>query len=144
MVGLLASGAVLELARSGRKKLLATFAFLWLLVNGLVGCLIVYLWWGSLHADSAANMNLFYYTPLSLVLLPLFLMHVLAGKCTRAAFVLSHLVTTVAVLGLLLELIPALSQTNGALIGLALPMQAAVALATRESVNPPATSADAS
>lgn len=133
IAGMLLAGVILELGRTGRRKLLCLVASLWLLFNGLAGSLLVYLWWGSEHADSAANMNLLYYTPLDLLLLPLFALAVLGGKCQRAAFGLAYLIALIALVGLLLELIPALAQMNGSLVAVALPVHFAIALSLREA-----------
>ncbi|MEM7167164.1 MAG: DUF4105 domain-containing protein [Planctomycetota bacterium] len=132
LVGLLVGGTITELARAQRRKLLLIATAFWCALSGAVGGLLVYLWWGSAHAYSANNMNLLYYSPLDLVLLPLLALSIVTGKCGRAAFVVAYAIVAMALIGLLLELIPALSQTNGSLVALAVPIHGAVALVARD------------
>ena len=128
LAGLLAWSA----HRAARGARLAARAFgvggtLWSLIAGAVGVILVLVWTSTDHTFMYRNENVLQLSPLSLALaalLPGVARRRHAGPWARR---LAVAVAALAVLGALLQALPAFDQVNGEIVALALPVQLAVA-----------------
>jgi hypothetical protein len=134
-VGLLLA-VVMTLAARGRAFLPA--ATLWLLLAGLLGGLLLWLWLFSTHRAAWANENLFLVNPVALALAGV-LPSALRGRswAIRPARVLAGLVAGGAVLGLAVKALPGFPQHNLEIIALILPTQLVVGIGVRRAVRLP-------
>ena len=125
-LGVLIAALAQRATRRGGAAAFATVATLWSLVAGLVGVIMTLTWTVTDHEFMYRNENLLQFSPLALVLavaLPRFARR-RAGSLAPA---LATIVALSALLGLVLQALPAFRQTNGEAIALALPAQLAVA-----------------
>lgn len=107
------------------------------LANGVCGVFIASVWAMTGHDSAHGNVNVLYFTPLALVLA--FVTPFAACGRPRAlgwARAVSMILLGLAVFGVILELIPACSQTNAPLLGLVLPVHVALALAWKRWPRP--------
>jgi hypothetical protein len=108
----------------------ATAAVLWSLLGGFAGCMLVYFWLFTDHAATRPNENILQLSPLAvpmIVLVPLTLRG--RRRAGRLGFALAVALIGCSLLGLLLKLLPAMSQVNANMIALALPANAGLAWA---------------
>lgn len=108
-----------------------TFAWLataWMAIAGIFGLVILGLWAATDHSFSYWNENLFQINPLLLglaVMIPLAMRGSVARtqRAARCATVIAGL----SVLGFVLQPLPGFTQSNGEIIGLAMPINLAIA-----------------
>lgn len=103
-------------------------AGVWSLAVGLVGTILVLVLFTD-HQFMAWNENLFLFTPLSLGLAVLAPVALGWGRATAAARKLGWVVVTLAVAGLVLQLLPSARQQNAIFFALALPVHLGLAWA---------------
>ncbi len=89
-------------------------------VFGLLGVVLFFMAVIASHKDVYWNENFFLLNPLTFVLLPLGLMR-LSGKAPKAFSIVSLLCAAGAIVGFILQLLPAFSQDNGHQIRILLP-----------------------
>ena len=124
LAGLAIGAAVVLFARKSR--LLAAFAGVFWLLCGLLGALMLYLWFGTEHRFAWANENLLLFDPLCLLLLPA-AWRMMAGRPPGRWFRGLLVVVTVAAVGaLLLKWVLLFSQVNQPWIALLLPIHLAL------------------
>ena len=132
LAGLVAAAAILLLAR-WRPRLLAAVAGVFWLLGGVLGLLMLFLWFGTEHRFAWANENLLLFDPLALGLLP-GAWRRMAGRDPGAWFRrLLLVVAMVAVGALLLKWVLLFSQVNEVWIALLLPVHLALWRAFRRS-----------
>jgi hypothetical protein len=107
----------------------AWLATAWMAIAGIFGLVILGLWAATDHSFSYWNENLFQINPLLLVLavmIPL----AMRGSVTRTerAARWATVIAGLSVLGFLLQPLPGFTQSNGEIIGLAMPINLAIAL----------------
>ena len=130
LIGGAVGGGLLALGRLGQSRRAAriaavALAILWSLFAGLCGWFLLLLWMFTDHWAANPNFNLFAFNPLFLLLvLPLAASQ--RKNWRRAARQLISLIAALALLGLLLELLPSLRQSNANLLALALPPLAGI------------------
>jgi hypothetical protein len=112
-----------------RPRLLAGLAFGWWLLGGLLGALMLFIWFGSEHTAGWANQNLLLLNPLALLALP-GAWRVARGRApsTRWQALLWALAGCAAVAGFL-KFLPFLAQRNLEWVLLLLPLHLALARA---------------
>jgi Domain of unknown function (DUF4105) len=135
VAGVLGGGLFAGLSRT---RVFLPLATLWMLLAGLAGGFLAWLWTWSFHWATWRNENLFLFNLLALglaVVLP----SALRGKAwaRRPARVLALLVLAVAGLGLLLKLLPAFRQHDLEVIALVLPIHAGVCWGLWRTVRDP-------
>ena len=109
----------------------ALLASLSMLVAGLGGLVLAAVWGLTEHWVMWRNLNLLLFSPLCLLLLPVFMLSARRGwRAPRWASLLSRLVLASAFLALMLGLYPG-PQQNLAWVALLLPLQAAIAWSLR-------------
>jgi len=114
-------------------------AFVWALLAGVFGTMITVLWAFTEHTFTFNNENVLQASLLSLalaVMIPFGLR--LRSKAARLAAVIAAL----SVLGFVLQILPGLDQSNGEIIGLALPVHITLALGLTRLVGNPSPSKD--
>lgn len=126
------------LGRAGRTSTIAATAFLalaiaWSATVGLFGVILAALWAFTDHAAAYANENLFQVNPLPLALAVALPLARRRPGAARAAVALATAIAAIAVLGFVLQLLPALDQVNGGIIALVLPVHLALAVVLRWS-----------
>lgn len=132
LLGLLIAAAFLGLGHAADRSraarvALALFAFLWAINIGVLGTIIGALWAFTDHSPTYRNENLFTVNSLSIVLALLVLPAFLARRALRAAFLVGAAVAALALLGFVLQLLPALDQQNGEVLAATLPAHLALA-----------------
>jgi hypothetical protein len=112
-----------------RPRLLAALAFGWWLLGGLLGALMLFIWFGSAHTAGWANQNLLLLNPLALLTLP-GAWRVVRGRVPSARWhgLLWTLAGCAAVAGFL-KFMPFLAQRNLEWVLLFLPLHLALARA---------------
>jgi hypothetical protein len=125
MIGLLARLASL---RKSANALLAVVVTLWCVIAGIIGLLAEFLWIATDHVVTYNNENVLQVTSLSLILAVLAAMTFM-GKVgpRRWAAWLALVIAGLSTLGFIVQLFPNLNQQNGDVIGLFMPVHAAVA-----------------
>jgi hypothetical protein len=133
LIGAITGGAILGLARLGRRHPWARYGFLasawvWLVVSGVAGVVVAGLWGATNHSAAYRNENVLQADLLALPLL-WFLTRLVMGspRTGRAALVLGAAIAALSLLGLLLKVFPGFYQVNGPIIALALPSHLGVA-----------------
>ncbi len=132
-------GVVLGLAIvfTGRRRALGQagggvfpwLAGVWSALAGTLGVVLVGLWAFTDHATSYWNENILQFSPLLLVLAVLIPGAVRGRETLRLAAWLAGLIAAISLAGFMAQVFPALSQSNGEIIGLALPVNLAIAYA---------------
>jgi hypothetical protein len=124
LAGLALGVAVLLAARRAPRTLGAVAGVSWL-ASGLVGMLMLFLWFGTAHRFAWANENLLLFDPVALLLLP-GAWRLARGRAPGAWFRgLLAMVAALAVLALLLKWVMLFSQVNEPWIALLLPVHLA-------------------
>ena len=124
LAGLAIAGALLLLGR--KPRLLAAIAAVFWLLCGILGALMLFLWFGTEHRFAWANENLLLFDPLCLLLLP-GAWRMMAGRPPGRWFRGLLLVVTIAAAGaLLLKWVLLFSQVNQPWIALLLPIHLAL------------------
>jgi hypothetical protein len=122
--------ALLLLAMAGPKRgpLIAFLgiAMVWTLAVGVFGTLIWLLWSASGHADTYSNENVLQAGPLSLLLLPA-LIAFATRRALRFTTLLAVVIAGLASIGFVAQVLPAMHQVNGPIIGLLLPVHLGLA-----------------
>lgn len=126
-------GYLMIVKRRLARVLLALFGILWSLVSGLLGTIILIVWFLTEHRFGHWNENILQFNPLSLVLLGYFLMLLIRGRLPQMGIKLLYAVTGLSLLGLVMQIIPVFDQVNGELIALALPAHLGLLWAVRTS-----------
>lgn len=104
----------------------------WSAFAGIAGIAALGLWTATEHVFTYGNENVLQATPLSLalaLLLPFTTRATARVRTVRAAVILAVAVAALSAVGFVAQLLPAMSQANGEVIALALPLHAAVAYA---------------
>lgn len=120
-------------ALAGRGSRAAAGAFvvlggLWSLLAGLLGALMVFGWAFTGHWYVYRNENLLPLGPLSLALVALLPRAVLGRSPGRWAARMAWAVAALAVIGVLIQPLPAFGQVNGEVLAMAAPLQVGLAL----------------
>ena len=130
--GLFAYGAKrLVAGRRGGRLGVALLGPLWSLLAGVIGTVMTLSWLVTDHIFMYHNENLLQLSPLSFLLVPLLISVGLGGRRAELAWRVAAAIAALSVLGLLLQLMPGLDQTNGEVIALALPVHLGIAWGTR-------------
>jgi hypothetical protein len=133
MIGVLIGGASFALgaaAATRRKWRLGFLAitWMWFIVSGVAGLVLVGLWGFTDHAAAYRNENVLQMDVLVLPLLWLVTRMVLgSSRRSRLAVLLAGTVAAISLLGLLLKLSPQFYQVNESIIALALPAHLGIA-----------------
>ncbi|MBN4050070.1 DUF4105 domain-containing protein [Nitrospira defluvii] len=112
---------------------LALLGLLWSLVSGLLGTIILIVWFLTEHRFGHWNENVLQFNPLSLVLAGSFIMFLIRGRFSSLGLKLLYTVVGLSFVGLVLQILPFFSQVNGELIALALPAHLGLFWAIRTS-----------
>lgn len=127
--GLLGLALAFGLLRLGRRapRSVAAFAGAFWLLAGLVGCILLFLWFGSGHDFSWANENLLLLPPIALLLLP-GAWRAMRGRAPGAFFQTTLLLVLVLAAGYgFVKLMPFMRQENVEWVFLLLPLHWALA-----------------
>ena len=131
LAGLGIGAALLVLAR--RPRVLAAVAGVFWLLGGLLGVLMLFLWFGTEHRFAWGNENLLLFDPLALLLLP-GAWRRMAGRAAGPMFGRVLMVVTIAaVCALLMKWVLLFSQVNEVWIALLLPVHLALWAGFRRS-----------
>lgn len=109
------------------KELLGFTASLWCIVAGLSGLALVLAWTVTDHVFMRDNENILQLNPLLLLLGLLIPFAFKVVRVRRTVMGLAFACAGLSVLGSFLQALPALDQPNGEIIGLAMPVQVALA-----------------
>ncbi len=112
---------------------LALFGMFWSLVSGLLGVIILIVWFLTEHRFGHLNENILQFNPLSLILTGYFLIFLMRGRLPQMGIKLLYAVTGLSLFGLVMQVIPVFDQVNGELIALALPAHLGLLWAVRTS-----------
>lgn len=126
------SGAASAAASGGARVGFGLLATGWSLVAGALGWVLLGLWLFTDHAAAYRNENILQLSPLLLalvLLIPIGLRR--GGGAMSWASRVADAAAGGAILGLLLQLLPGMDQSNGEIIALALPINVALALGLR-------------
>lgn len=131
-IGMLVGLLMLSLGTIAATRPAARWAFLlvgggWNLMVGLVGPFVLVLGLWTKHTYMSQNLNLLLATPVSLALAVVGPLALWSHRRLRAARSLAAFTVASAGAALLLTLIPPLSQQNGALLALAIPVHLSIA-----------------
>lgn len=135
---------MLGLGTKARASRAARFAFLSVafacaLLAGVFGTVIAGLWAFTEHTFTFNNENVLQASPLSLALAVMILLGIrMRERTARLAIVIAGL----SALGFVLQILPGLDQSNGEVIGLALPLHTALALSLARTVGNPSSAKD--
>lgn len=113
--------------------LLAFFGGLWSLLSGLIGTILLIIWFFTEHRFGHWNENLLQFNPLSLVLAGYFFVFLIRGRPSLLGRQLLYAVAGLSLLGLLMQIIPVFDQVNAEIIALALPAHLGLLWAMRTS-----------
>lgn len=132
LVGLILAAAIAYTGRRRAQGLAGGGVFPWLVggwsvLAGTLGIVLVGLWAFTDHATSYWNENILQFSPLLLVLAVLIPGAVRGRETLRLAAWLAALIAALSLAGFMAQVFPALSQSNGEIIGLALPVNLAIA-----------------
>ncbi|MBA3656228.1 MAG: DUF4105 domain-containing protein [Gemmatimonadaceae bacterium] len=109
------------------KTLLRFTASLWCVVAGLAGLALILAWTVTNHVFMRGNENILQLNPLLLLLGVLIPFAFKVVRVRRTVMGLAFTCAGLSVLGFFLQVLPALDQPNGEIIGLAMPVQVALA-----------------
>ncbi|MEO5825896.1 MAG: DUF4105 domain-containing protein [Gemmatimonadales bacterium] len=98
---------VTGLMRGGAQSLGRVMATLWLIVSGIGGLVLLFLWLGTDHVFSASNRNILFMSPLALFVVPLLWGRVVHGPSRLGVLAAAGMILSVVV-GALLALAPSL------------------------------------
>lgn len=112
-----------------RPRLLAGLALAWWLASGLLGALMLFLWFGSAHSAAWGNQNLLLLSPLALLAVPGAWRVARGRPPTRRWQALLWVLAASAAIGGFLKFLPFLAQQNLEWVLLLLPLQLALARA---------------
>lgn len=129
-IGLGLALAIIFLAKHAR-RLLASIAGLFWLLSGLLGCLILFVWFGSAHWAGHQNANMLLLSPLALALLPDAIRLLLNKKSSRWFNTLLWLLAASAAIAGFLQFLPFLSQQHLEWVLMLLPVHLALAKCLR-------------
>ncbi len=126
MIGVLLGGLFVLFGRvaegAGRLRALplASLGFLWSLLAGVVGVLLIGVYWTD-HIWMYGNENVLQLSPISLLAAVALPVALLRGGTLRRTRWLVFAAAGVAVLGMVAQLLPAVDQVNGVIVALAVP-----------------------
>ena len=133
LLGLTLAGLIAGLADSSRRAtrgVLAVASFLWYLVGGVLGTLLLLAGTVTKHAPyMGANLTLLQVHPLLLVAAFVVPLALLRHARTRVSSGLSATIAAVAVLGVVVQLVPSLAQRHGVVLAVTVPVHLALATA---------------
>jgi Domain of unknown function (DUF4105) len=142
LTGLLAGGLLLQLGAAARTSVRARRWFTalgctWSFTAGLLGALLLALWFLTDHITSRNNENVLLLTPLSLALVVL-LPRALKGRAgaVRAAVNVASVVAGLALLALVIKVLPWFRQYNLELIALILPVHLGLLSGLKRATTP--------
>jgi Domain of unknown function (DUF4105) len=122
-----AFGAAAATSRKSRLGFLA-ITWIWFIVSGIAGLVLVGLWGFTDHAAAYRNENVLQMDLLVLPLLWLVTRMALgSGRHSRVALIIAASVAAISLLGLFLKLFPPFYQVNESIIALALPAHVGIA-----------------
>jgi hypothetical protein len=136
-IGLVLGGVFLFVAaraEEGGTAIRVTTAVLfaaWSFIAGLLGVLLVLLWVATDHVFAYNNVNLLLFNPLWLALVVLVPLRFRSGRAARATSVVTMTLAVASAAALLAHVVGLSSQSNLAIVALALPPAVALAIATR-------------
>jgi hypothetical protein len=107
---------------------LALIAFLWTLTIGVLGTIIGSLWAFTDHTATWANENLFVVNPIWLVVAILLLPALLARRATQPAAIAAGVGAAFAIIGVIIQVLPAFFQQNGEILAATVPAEVALAI----------------
>ncbi|WP_101925897.1 MULTISPECIES: DUF4105 domain-containing protein [Luteimonas] len=130
LAGLLLAAALLAAARSAPARVAAVALPFWL-ACGLLGGVMLFLWFGTAHGFAWRNHNLLLFNPLCLLLLPGG-WRIAQGRAAGRLFVATlWALVACGIAALFLHWLPVLPQRNAAWLALLLPVHVALLLAFR-------------
>ena len=115
--------------RAGKKFariLLASIGSVWGLLSGLIGLVLVLIWFFTEHRFGHWNENLLQYNPLSWVMGFAFLILLFRGRFPKWGLRALDGVAGLSLVGFVLQIVPGMNQVNGEAIALALPIHLAL------------------
>jgi hypothetical protein len=126
LIGIFLAIGILLLAKRAPRLLAGIAGILWL-ISGLLGCLMLFVWFGSAHWAGYRNANLLLLSPLALALLP-DAWRLSRNKKTSKYFIgLLWLMASSAALAGFLQFLPFLAQQNFEWVLILLPVHLALA-----------------
>jgi hypothetical protein len=103
----------------------------WSLVAGLLGVVLTLLWVATDHVFAHRNMNLLLFNPLWLALVVMLPLMLMTGRGSRATKILATVLGSLCAAALVARIAGVSTQSNLAIVGLALPPAAAIAMTAR-------------
>jgi hypothetical protein len=140
LIGLLLGGGLAWLGRRGHRAA-APVAVTGATVLGVLGGVLVFLRFMTLHVAAYANTNMFVYNPLWLAVLVAYLGGGRNATMRTVAFMLATLAGALTAFGIVAPFIPGLKQGSFPVIALAAPLGLAAAFVMRERMRPVAPAA---
>lgn len=131
--GLLVGVTMVQLARSAVHGSRRSASWLmgigtgWSALAGVVGVLVLFLWFGTAHSATQGNWNVLQFSPLSLALVPLLPRMIRGGRSRAATRRVAAIIAALAVVGA--ALVPVPLQYTIEIVALALPVHLALAWA---------------
>ena len=126
MIGIALAIGIFFLAKR-TPRLLAGIAGVFWLITGLLGCLMLFVWFGSAHWAGYRNANLLLLSPLALALLPGGWQKIRNGKTGNYFNRLLWLMAASAAIAAFLQFLPFLAQQNFEWVLMLLPVHLALA-----------------
>lgn len=131
IIGLLLGGGLAWLGRSGRRAA-TPVAVAGGLVLGLLGGVLFFLRFMTLHVAAYNNMNIFVYNPIWLAVIVAYLGAGRNATMRKVTFMLATLAGALTLLGIIVPFIPGLRQHSFPVVALAAPLGLAAAFVIRE------------
>jgi hypothetical protein len=103
----------------------------WSLAAGLVGVVLAVLWVATDHVFAHRNANLLLFNPFWLALVVMAPMMLISDRAVRATTMLATTLAVLCAVALVVHVVGLSSQSNLAIVGLALPPAAAIAMTAR-------------
>ncbi len=104
---------------------------LWALLSGLIGTILLIIWFFTEHHFGHWNENLLQFNPLSLIPAVCFLIFLIRGRLPKIGVKTLYAVTALSALGFLIQVFPIFDQVNAEIIALALPTHLGLLWAVR-------------
>ena len=134
-LGVLLGGGLAWLGK-GRRRGAVPASIAVAMVLGVLGMLLLFLRFMTLHTAAYHNTNLFVYNPLWLLVVPAYFFARRGGSERRIAFVLAIIAGALTAFGIMAPFLPGLKQGSFAVIALAAPLGLAAAATLREKLRP--------
>ncbi len=126
-------GYLLAAGKGWVRVLLAFIGALWSLLSGIIGTVLLLIWFFTEHRFGHWNENLLQFNPLSLWVAFYFFISLFRKRLNKRTLPLLYTLAALSLAGFVLQLIPGFNQVNGEVIVLALPVHLALVWALRVS-----------